>query len=54
MRKFRKGWFAGLFLATILLLPSSAVAQEIVIDSDTISGLGARNIGSAASTDPFL
>jgi photosystem II stability/assembly factor-like uncharacterized protein len=33
---------------TILILSVCALAQNIKIDSDTISGLGARNIGSAA------
>jgi photosystem II stability/assembly factor-like uncharacterized protein len=31
-----------------LSVPSGAMAQEVKFDSDTISGLGARNIGSAA------
>src|SRR5271155_2652488 len=31
----------------VLLIPGLLAAQEIKIDSDTISGLGARNIGSA-------
>jgi len=31
----------------ILLIPALLAAQEIKFDSDTISGLGARNIGSA-------
>src|SRR5215470_10773907 len=35
-------------LTGILLLPASLAAQDVVFDSDTISGLGARNIGSAA------
>ncbi|HVN09446.1 MAG TPA: sialidase [Patescibacteria group bacterium] len=38
---------AHLLLAASLLLPASSVAQEAKFDSDTISGLGARNIGSA-------
>lgn len=32
---------------TLLLIPALLAAQELKIDSDTISGLGARNIGSA-------
>jgi len=36
-----------LFAASVLLLASSISAQEVKFDSDTISGLGARNIGSA-------
>ncbi|MBV9763458.1 MAG: glycosyl hydrolase [Acidobacteriaceae bacterium] len=40
--------FAGSFLALIgLILPVCSSAQETKFDSDSISGLGARNIGSA-------
>src|SRR5215467_10350747 len=35
-------------LVTLLFLETAAYAQEAKFDSDTISGLGARNIGSAA------
>jgi photosystem II stability/assembly factor-like uncharacterized protein len=37
-----------LTLIATLLLPCRLTAQETRVDSDTISGLGARNIGSAA------
>src|SRR5690242_19023782 len=36
-----------MLLATSLILGTTARAQEAKFDSDTISGLGARNIGSA-------
>ena len=36
-----------LTLIATILLPCRVVAQEAKVDSDTISGLGARNIGSA-------
>src|SRR6267143_4765555 len=40
---------AYLFLLPVLLIfPARISAQEVKFDSDTISGLGARNIGSAA------
>jgi photosystem II stability/assembly factor-like uncharacterized protein len=41
----RKAAFALCFVAT--LLPARVAAQDVKFDSDTISGLGARNIGSA-------
>ncbi len=37
-----------LILIAAFLLPCHLAAQEVRVDSDTISGLGARNIGSAA------
>jgi photosystem II stability/assembly factor-like uncharacterized protein len=37
-----------MLLCASLLLPGTVSAQEAKFDSDTISGLGARNIGSAA------
>src|SRR5882762_7871296 len=42
--------FAAVMMATLstLVLAGPARAQEARFDSDTISGLGARNIGSAA------
>src|SRR5438874_12421210 len=42
--------FVKIAAATAVLIASGAglQAQEIKFDSDTISGLGARNIGSAA------
>jgi photosystem II stability/assembly factor-like uncharacterized protein len=46
MKMYTKGWpVAGLL--GIFLLGGHASAQEVKFDSDTISGLGARNIGSA-------
>ena len=40
--------FCKLILAgAALMAPLSLPAQEITFDSDSISGLGARNIGSA-------
>jgi photosystem II stability/assembly factor-like uncharacterized protein len=39
--------YAALFLVAMTLLWSHAHAQELKFDSDAISGLGARNIGSA-------
>src|SRR6202044_3723272 len=39
---------AAVILAAMLLSPVQLAAQEVKVDSDTISGLGARNIGSAA------
>src|SRR4051794_27889976 len=47
MRTLKSPWLAALFLLFVTLLPSHLPAQEAVFDSDTISGLGARNIGSA-------
>jgi photosystem II stability/assembly factor-like uncharacterized protein len=42
-------WFAVVVMVLLnsLLFANSATAQEAKFDSDTISGLGARNIGSA-------
>src|SRR5467141_3743274 len=37
-----------LLLPALLIFPARMPAQEVKFDSDTISGLGARNIGSAA------
>jgi photosystem II stability/assembly factor-like uncharacterized protein len=37
-----------LILMAWFVLPGHLAAQEVKVDSDTISGLGARNIGSAA------
>ena len=37
-----------MLVAGVLLFADPALAQEAKFDSDTISGLGARNIGSAA------
>ena len=37
----------------LLLIPALLAAQEIKFDSDTISGLGARNIGSAQMSGRF-
>ncbi|MGB7845525.1 MAG: hypothetical protein WBL63_07910 [Candidatus Acidiferrum sp.] len=39
--------YAAVFLGAVSLLWSYARAQELKFDSDAISGLGARNIGSA-------
>jgi photosystem II stability/assembly factor-like uncharacterized protein len=36
-----------MLIPTVLIFPGAALAQEAKFDSDTISGLGARNIGSA-------
>ncbi len=38
---------ALLAILSVTIVAGSARAQEIKFDSDTISGLGARNIGSA-------
>src|SRR5499427_2579594 len=38
---------AVVLIAASLILSKTAVAQDVKFDSDTISGLGARNIGSA-------
>lgn len=48
MLNFKESLFAGACLLAVLILPLRLPAQEAVFDSDTISGLGARNIGSAA------
>ena len=37
----------GCLLLALSVVPSRAAAQSVKVDSDTISGLGARNIGSA-------
>lgn len=47
MRKFKCGPMAALFLGAAMLFPAAALAQEVKFDTDAISGLGARNIGSA-------
>jgi len=38
---------AGMLTGALLVLAGAALAQDAKFDSDTISGLGARNIGSA-------
>lgn len=38
---------ASALLTAVFLFPAHLAAQEVKFDSDTISGLGARNIGSA-------
>ncbi|HEY6945546.1 MAG TPA: hypothetical protein VI431_10445, partial [Candidatus Acidoferrum sp.] len=49
MHKSFRCFAAVMMLAVIsLMLPVTAPAQDAKFDSDTISGLGARNIGSAA------
>src|SRR5580700_1987922 len=48
---FRKSVAAGvgfLILVSAFLLPGNLAAQDAKFDSDSVSGLGARNIGSAA------
>jgi photosystem II stability/assembly factor-like uncharacterized protein len=47
MRKLISSWFIPAILLFLALAPARLRAQEPVFDSDTISGLGARNIGSA-------
>jgi len=50
MNKSKSSFVAGIVLSlsvTILAAPRLASAQETKFDSDTVSGLGARNIGSA-------
>ena len=48
MRKSAVSTIGVLILLAMLLSPVQLAAQEAKFDSDTISGLGARNIGSAA------
>src|SRR5436189_2685680 len=45
---FRRTMFAVTLVFGLLCFSPGSSAQEIKFDSDTISGLGARNIGSAA------
>src|SRR5438105_3866691 len=45
---FRRTMFAVALVFGLLCFSPGSSAQEIKFDSDTISGLGARNIGSAA------
>src|SRR5438270_4172227 len=45
---FRRTMFAVALVFGLLCFSPASSAQEIKFDSDTISGLGARNIGSAA------
>ncbi|HXM92894.1 MAG TPA: sialidase [Candidatus Dormibacteraeota bacterium] len=47
MSKFKCGPWAALFLGAAMLFPAAAFAQDVKFDADAISGLGARNIGSA-------
>ncbi len=47
MIKLRLSIAALLILGICLVLPSPSFSQDVKVDSDTISGLGARNIGSA-------
>jgi photosystem II stability/assembly factor-like uncharacterized protein len=48
MRKLARPFTSSVVLALALqLVPSRSLAQDVKFDSDTISGLGARNIGSA-------
>src|SRR5258707_6046961 len=48
MRKGKAFCSAAVISGVLWMLPASMAAQEAVFDSDTISGLGSRNIGSAA------
>src|SRR5467141_4944051 len=48
MRKWKAFCSAAMIFAVLGSFPSGLTAQEPVFDSDTISGLGSRNIGSAA------
>src|SRR6202158_4578571 len=48
MRKWKAFCSAAVISGMPWILPTGLAAQEAVFDSDTISGLGARNIGSAA------
>src|SRR6267154_292826 len=48
MRKWKAFCSAAVISGVLWTLPASMAAQEVVFDSDTISGLGSRNIGSAA------
>src|SRR5256714_14571332 len=47
MSKLKLPWFAASLLLLVASTATYAQAQEVVFDSDTVSGLGARNIGSA-------
>jgi photosystem II stability/assembly factor-like uncharacterized protein len=47
MSKMVTVWTVAVLLSGMILLVSPSCAQEAKFDSDTISGLGARNIGSA-------
>jgi photosystem II stability/assembly factor-like uncharacterized protein len=47
MTKLRLSIAALLVLGIRLALPAPSFSQDVKVDSDTISGLGARNIGSA-------
>src|SRR2546423_1353496 len=46
--KINKYWLATAFFGLILANGAAAQSSPVKFDSDTISGLGARNIGSAA------
>src|SRR6266436_5610402 len=48
MRNWKAFCSAAVISGVLWILPASIAAQEAVFDSDTISGLGSRNIGSAA------
>src|ERR1700680_2320792 len=48
MRKWKLFCSAAVISGVLWTLPTGLAAQQAVFDSDTISGLGARNIGSAA------
>ena len=48
MRTWKVFCSAALISGVLLAVPAGLAAQDAVFDSDTISGLGARNIGSAA------
>src|SRR5712675_2317775 len=48
MRKWKAFCSAAVISGVLWTLPASMAAQDAVFDSDTISGLGSRNIGSAA------
>src|SRR6266478_5800139 len=48
MRKWKAFCSAAVISGMLWTLPARMGAQEAVFDSDTISGLGSRNIGSAA------
>src|SRR5580700_3442335 len=49
MSKFMRCFcVAAMTILTLMIFAGSAPAQEAKFDSDSISGLGARNIGSAA------
>jgi len=48
MRKWKPFCSAAVISGALWALPARMAAQEAAFDSDTISGLGSRNIGSAA------